>query len=201
MVGLGQSWADTQLSIVDPETCLRLGPNQVGEIWIQGGSVGQGYWRRPEETQATFSAEIAAEPTAGKWLRSGDLGFVFEGDLFITGRRKELIILQGQNHSPPVIEQAVQTADVNFRTGCGAAFSVGESPEKLILVQEVRSECPLTASELEKIARRALAEAEGLHLDELVLVESGALPKTSSGKIQRNLCQNAYLKGKLKKWN
>ncbi|MBT9544134.1 MAG: fatty acyl-AMP ligase [Candidatus Sericytochromatia bacterium] len=200
MVGLGQSWADTQLCIVDPETCQRLGPTQVGEIWIQGGSVGLGYWRRPEETQATFAAEIAAEPTAGKWLRSGDLGFIFEGDLFITGRRKELIILQGQNHSPPVIEQAVQTANTHFRTGCGAAFSVGESPEKLILVQEVRNECPLSASELEAIARKALAEAEGLHLDELVLVETGSLPKTSSGKIQRNLCQNVYLKGKLKKW-
>jgi len=200
MVGLGHTWGDTQICIVDPESCQRLGPHQVGEIWIQGGSVGQGYWRQPEVTASTFSAEIAAEPSAGKWLRSGDLGFLFEGSLFITGRRKELIILQGQNHSPPVIEQAVQQANAHFRTGCGAAFSVGESPEKLILVQEVRSECPLSPLELEKIARKALAEAEGLHLDELVLVESGALPKTSSGKIQRKFCQDLYLKGKLKKW-
>lgn len=200
MVGLGKTWGDTQLCIVDPETCQRLAPDQVGEIWIQGGSVGQGYWQRPAESLETFQAEIVDDPDARKWLRSGDLGFVFDNALFITGRRKELIILQGQNHSPQVIEQAVQKADPNFRTGCGAAFSVGESPEKLILVQEVRSECPLSAPELEKIARNALAEAEGLHLDELVLVESGALPKTSSGKIQRKHCQSAYLKGKLKKW-
>ncbi|MGE3727764.1 MAG: fatty acyl-AMP ligase [Candidatus Sericytochromatia bacterium] len=200
MVGLGQTWGDTQICIVDPESCQRLEPHQVGEIWIQGGSVGQGYWRQPEVTASTFSAEIAGEPAAGKWLRSGDLGFLFEGSLFITGRRKELIILQGQNHSPPVIEQAVQQGNAHFRTGCGAAFSVGESPEKLILVQEVRNECPLSPQELEKIARKALAESEGLHLDELVLVESGALPKTSSGKIQRKFCQDLYLKGKLKKW-
>lgn len=200
MVGLGQAWRDTRICIVDPETCQALGADQIGEIWIQGGSVAQGYWGRVAETEATFGAEIVGQAQAGKWLRSGDLGFVFEQQLYITGRRKELIILQGQNHAPQVIEQAVQKGCEHFRTGCGAAFSVGESPERLILVQEVREDCALPMSELEKIARKTLAETEGLHLDELVLVASGALPKTSSGKIQRNLCRQEYLKGKLKRW-
>jgi acyl-CoA synthetase (AMP-forming)/AMP-acid ligase II len=200
MVGLGHAWADTQICIVDPETCTRAAPDQVGEIWIQGPSVGQGYWLRETESQAVFGVQIADQPSAGGWLRSGDLGFIEDGQLFITGRIKELIILQGQNHSPQVVEQAVQKSDTVFRTGCGAAFAVGDSPEKLVLMQEVRPDCNFSIQELEQKARTALAEAEGLILDELVLVESGSLPKTSSGKIQRGNCQRDYLKGKIKKW-
>lgn len=200
LVGLGHPWSDTRLAIVDSETGRRCAHDQVGEIWVQGSSVGSGYWKRPKETQHIFRARLADAPDQGFWLRTGDLGFIWQGQLYFTGRLKELIIRQGQNYAPQTIERAVQQASTWFRTGCGAAFSVGEFPERLVLVQEVRRGCDLSAQELEQLARQALAEKEGLSLDDLVLVTAGSLPKTSSGKLQRRLIQSLYDKGKLSLW-
>lgn len=200
LVALGHPWSDTRLAIVDPATSRRCAPDQVGEIWLQGSSIGAGYWKRPEETASTFQARLAEAPEEGPWLRTGDLGFVWEEQLYLTGRLKELIILQGQNHAPQSIEQAVQAASPWFRTGCGAAFSVGESPERLVLVQEIHKDCKLSPQALEELARQALAESEGLPLDELVPVSAGSLPKTSSGKIQRRLIQSLYHTRKLSPW-
>jgi acyl-CoA synthetase (AMP-forming)/AMP-acid ligase II len=198
LTGLGHPWADTRLRIVNPDTATVCAADQIGEIWLQGGSLGRGYWRNPAESAAVFGAQLADEP--GLWLRSGDLGFVWEQDLFVTGRLKELVILQGQNHAPESIERAVQQANPIFRTGCGVAFSVGEAPERLVLVQEIRPDCTLSLSELTTLAREAVAAQEGLPLDTLQAVPAGSLPKTSSGKLQRRLTRSLYLNRKLKTW-
>ena len=165
---------------------------------MQGPSIGQGYWQRPELTQEVFQAEIKAE--SGHWLRSGDLGFIWQEQLFITGRMKELIILHGQNYHPQPLEQCVQASDKAFRPGNGAAFSVGANPEKLVIMQEVRKETQKSTEELKHAARIALSADFTLPLHELVLLKAGDLPKTSSGKIQRGRARDLYLKGKYKQW-
>jgi acyl-CoA synthetase (AMP-forming)/AMP-acid ligase II len=115
---------------------MPLGEESVGEIWIRGDNVTQGYWQKPRETEATFAARTAAGE--GPYLRSGDLGFVHEGELFITGRIKDLIIVRGRNHYPQDIEQTVEASYPSIRRGCSAAFSIhAEGEERLVVVAEV----------------------------------------------------------------
>lgn len=198
LVGVGRAWQGARLVVVDFEAQTPCSEAQIGEIWLQGPSIGQGYWQRPDETHHTFAARLAGED--GNWLRTGDLGFVWQDQLFVTGRIKELLILNGQNYYPEPIEQAVQAADPDFRTGCGAAFAVGQSPEQLVLVQEVRKQSCQSPQALLQKAREAISQSQGLPLSQLVLLPAGTLPKTSSGKVQRRRCQQAYLKGKYKRW-
>ncbi len=198
LVGLGRSWLDQRLSIIDPATRSRLAPGQVGEIWLSGASVAQGYWNRPEETEHTFRATREGLGD-GPWLRTGDLGFLHEGELFVTGRLKDLIIVRGRNHYPQDLERTVEESHPTLRPGCSAAFAVDTGQEEqLVVVQELHRLHEATPlEEVAAAARSAVASAHGIPLDTLVLIRHGTLPKTSSGKVQRNACRNAFLSGTL----
>ncbi len=195
IVSCGRPPEDQGVCIVDPETCLPCDDGQVGEIWVAAsGSVAQGYWRKPELTAQTFQAYTATGE--GPFLRTGDLGFVHAGELYVTGRRKELIIIRGRNYYPKDIETTVAATHPALRPGSGAAFSVTVAgQERLVVVQEVeRTQLrKLDTDEIVAAVRRAIAEQHDLQLYGLQLLKTGTLPKTSSGKIQRLQCRAGYL--------
>jgi acyl-CoA synthetase (AMP-forming)/AMP-acid ligase II/acyl carrier protein len=196
LVSCGTLHAGQELAIVDPAKGRRRGPGEVGEIWLSGPSVAAGYWRRPEESAAAFGARL--EDGTGPFLRTGDLGFVDGGELFIAGRLKDLIILRGRNHYPQDLEATAAASHPAFAGGFTAAFSVERrGEERLVLVQELR---PRSAVDLEVAAeaiRRAVAEEHEAQVEEIVLVAAGALPRTSSGKVQRGRCRDLLLSGEL----
>ncbi len=137
LVGCGQSLRDQEIVIVHPEKLTRCQPNEVGEIWLAGTSVARGYWNRSEETEGIFQARLA-ETGEGPFLRTGDLGFLKDGELFVTGRLKDLIIVAGHNHYPQDIELTVEGSHPSVRPGCCAAFSVDiDGEERLVIVTEV----------------------------------------------------------------
>jgi amino acid adenylation domain-containing protein len=191
LVGCGLPDADQQLVIVDPTTATRCERGQIGEIWLAGPSVAQGYWDA-QQTAGTFHARLGGE---GMFLRTGDLGFVHAQALFITGRLKDLLIIRGRNHYPQDIELTIERCHAALRPGCGAAFAITrDDEERLVVVQEVeRGARALPLDEVFAAMRRALAEQHELAAYALVLVEPGSIPKTSSGKIQRAACRAAFL--------
>jgi len=199
LVGCGRTWLEEKIAIVDPESLTECAVDQVGEIWVSGPSVAQGYWNRPEETQQTFNAYLADTRT-GPFLRTGDLGFLRNGELFITGRLKDLIIIRGRNHYPQDIELTVEQSHPALRPGYGAAFVVEiEGEEKLVVVQEVERS-HLRNLDVEQVVgdiRQALTAQHGLQVYRVVLVKTGTIPKTSSGKIQRHACRAKFLEGTL----
>jgi acyl-CoA synthetase (AMP-forming)/AMP-acid ligase II len=201
LVGCGRTWLDMQLVIADPETMTPCPPGTVGEVWVSGLSVAAGYWGRPQETEQSFRAYLADSGT-GPFLRTGDLGFIGDGELFLTGRRKDLLIIRGRNHYPEDIELTVQAAHAGLRTGCGAAFETWQDGQPLlVVVQEVeKSQRNLDLDQLLGDIRQTVAERHGLHVHDLVLLQSGSIPKTSSGKIQRHRCRLGYEQGTLKRW-
>ncbi len=194
LVGCGQALGDEAVAIVDPGTGLPREAGAVGEIWVSSGSVANGYWGRVEATSETFFAE---QPGAGKrrFLRTGDLGFLHEGELYVTGRLKDLLIVRGRNHYPQDLELTAERAHPALRPGCGAAFSVdGPSGEQVVLVfEQDRAHAGAPIEEVTAAVAAALAEQHDLSLRALMLVASGAIPKTSSGKIQRRACKQAWL--------
>lgn len=206
LVGCGGALLDQEIAIVSTETLTRCAPDQVGEIWVRGPSVAQGYWHRPEETQQTFQAHLV-DTGQGPFLRTGDLGFVRDGELFVTGRLKDMIIIEGRNLYPQDIEAAVEASHPAFRPGCCAAFAVDvANKERLVVVAEVdhrrsSAQCPaLTPQDIVKAARRAISERHDVMTHDLVLLKSGSIPKTSSGKLQRYACRAGYLAGSLEAW-
>jgi len=200
LVGCGHPWLDQRVLIVDPDARTPLDPGRVGEIWVAGPSVAQGYWGRPEETEATFDARLASGE--GPFLRTGDLGFFSDDELFVAGRLKDVLIIRGQNHYPQDIEETVQAVDPAFRNDSGAAFQVeGDGGERLIIVQEIdRAGRPLDPDALARRIRTAVAERHGIDIDEVVLVRNGTLPKTTSGKVRRHACRSAYEASRLSCW-
>lgn len=199
VVGCGQAWLEHEIAIVDPDSCTRLPEGQIGEIWVRGPSVALGYWEQPAATAETFNGYLAATGE-GPFLRTGDLGFLHQGELFVTGRRKELIIIRGQNHYPQDIEQTVEQAHAALQPGSGAAFAIEVgAEERLVVVHEVRRSHRQTIDHATVLAevRQAIAQEHQLQLYDLVLLETGGLPKTSSGKIQRRACHSSYLAGTL----
>ncbi|PSR19683.1 AMP-dependent synthetase [filamentous cyanobacterium CCP3] len=199
LVSCGQSVQDQEVVIVHPDQYLPCSSGRVGEIWVKGPSVAQGYWNQPEQTELAFRATLAGTET-GPYLRTGDLGFVQDGQLFVTGRIKDLIIIRGQNHYPQDIELTVERSHEAFRPNCGAAFSVEiKGAERLVVVYEVqRSFMRETHDEASfKEIRQAVAAEHGLDLYASVLVKTGSIPKTSSGKIRRRACRDAFLNGEL----
>jgi acyl-CoA synthetase (AMP-forming)/AMP-acid ligase II len=191
---------DQDVEIVDPQTCRRCLPGQIGEIWVRGASVAQGYWNRAQETAATFAAHVA-DDGAGPYLRTGDLGFLDHGELFVTGRVKDLIIIRGRNFYPHDVESVVRSSHPALNAGIGAAFSIDvEGEERLIVLHEVhRHELRrLPHEEVLGAARMALMSELGLPLQDLVLLTHGSLPKTSSGKIRRRASREAYLEQALR---
>lgn len=200
LAGCGYSTFDTKVVIAHPESLVQCAPNEVGEVWVSGPSVAQGYWQRPEETERTFQAYLA-DTKDGPFLRTGDLGFLRDGELFITGRLKDLIIIKGRNYYPQDIELSVEHSHSALRAGCGAAFSVEvDGEERLVITQEVERSYRrnLDVDELVQVIRRAVLFQHELLVYAVVLLEPGSIPKTSSGKIQRHACRIGFLSRNLK---
>lgn len=200
-VGCGHTFLDQRLVIADPDTQVELPELTVGEIWISGSSVGQGYWNRPNETRQTFHAYLR-DKEDGPFLRTGDLGFVKEGQLYVTGRIKDLIKIHGRNHYPNDVEATVQSVHPSLRVGCGAAFEIErEGKPALVIVQEVDRRCrSLDHVKLIGDIRQAISEQHALHVHDVQFLKSGSIPKTSSGKIQRFACRLGYENGTLPSW-
>jgi acyl-CoA synthetase (AMP-forming)/AMP-acid ligase II len=196
VVGCGRNIAGQRIAIVDPESCRRLGPDRIGEVWVGGPHVCKGYWRNSEATKSIFQARIADEGDH-HWLRTGDLGFMDEaGELFITGRIKDLIIVRGINYYPQDIENTVYDSHPALRRHCGAAFSLmtESNEEKVVLVQEVERthRRSLEIEEITACIREAVANQHEIAIDTIVLIPPGAIPKTTSGKIQRSLARRMW---------
>jgi len=199
LVGCGQNLLNQKIVIVDPKSLTPCPVNQVGEIWVSSSSVAQGYWNRREETEQAFHAYLA-DTGDGPFLRTGDLGFLQDGELFITGRIKDVIIIRGQNHYPHDIELTVEKSHPALRSGCGSAFAVEvKGEERLVVVQEVERSYlrKLNVNEVIESIRRAVTAEHALQLYATVLVKTGSIPKTSSGKIQRHACRSGFLTGSL----
>jgi len=199
IVGCGQCLEDLRVVIVDPATSTLCPANQVGEVWVAGGSIAQGYWNQPEQTQDVFHAYLA-DTGEGPFLRTGDLGFLLDNELFITGRIKDLMIIRGQNHYPQDIELTVENSHPALRPAAGAAFTVEvKGQEKLVVVQEVERSYlrKLNVQEVVTSIRQAVAAQHGLQVYATLLVKTGSIPKTSSGKIQRYVCRSLFLNGAL----
>ena len=198
MVSCGAPIGDLRVIIVDPETCTEAAPRRIGEIWVAGSSVGQGYWHNAGQTSRSFGA-ILSNTGEGPFLRTGDLGFVFERQLYITGRCDDLLIVRGLNHHPQDLEATARRSHPLLDAGFGAAFAI-DHPEgqRLALVHEVMRHGNTDFAPVLQAARTAVLAAHGLTLHSLVLVRSGTIPKTSSGKVQRRACRSAFLAGELK---
>lgn len=208
LVSCGTAWLDQEVAIVNPDTEARCPAAAVGEIWVSGPSVAQGYWGRLEDSERVFRARIAGEADGRTWLRTGDLGFLQDNQLYVAGRIKDLIIIDGRNHYPQDIEATLEMAHPALRANASAAFSVEmDGEEKLVVVAELEREHmpgrPGAASpeQLTAAARRVIAEQHTVQLHELVLIRTGYIPKTTSGKIQRHACQRGYLDGTLNRVN
>lgn len=196
LAGSGRSLVDQTIAIVDPESKTLSLPGQVGEIWARGDSIAQGYWDRPEETAESFAAYTTSGE--GPFLRTGDLGFLHEGELYVTGRRKDMIIMHGQNHYPQDIELTVERSHPALRPGCGAAFAIDVAgEERLVVVQEVNPIDPATTEAVMQGIRQAVSEAHEIPVYGVALIAPKTMFKTSSGKIQRFACRHAYLEGTL----
>ncbi|WP_149830554.1 non-ribosomal peptide synthetase [Streptomyces tailanensis] len=200
VVGCGTSVVGQQLRIVDPETAREVPPGTVGEVWVSGASVAQGYWERPEDTARTFRAHLA--PTGeGPFLRTGDLGYLGDGgELFVTGRLKDLITIRGRNCHPEDIEFTAVGAHPALRPAAGAAFSITEGDEeRLFIVHEIAGrqarDADLTA--VARAVRERVAAAHSLQAHAVVLVRPGGVPRTTSGKVQRRLCRERLRDGTL----
>jgi acyl-CoA synthetase (AMP-forming)/AMP-acid ligase II/acyl carrier protein len=195
LVGCGHTYMDTTVIIANPESLIRCEKGQVGEIWVSGGSIASGYWNRPEATQETFQAYLK-DTEEGPFLRTGDLGFLLDGELFVTGRLKDIIIIRGQNHYPQDIELTVQKSHPALRPNCGAAFSLEvEGEERVVVVQEVERSYlhKLNVDEVIEAIRKAVSQDHQLQIYGIVLLKTASIPKTSSGKIQRYLCRKLFL--------
>ncbi|MFC0438922.1 fatty acyl-AMP ligase [Kutzneria buriramensis] len=192
---------DTTLLIVDPDRRLPCAPNRVGEIWVDGPGKALGYYGLPDETRDTFRATLA-DDSDGEFLRTGDLGFVHDGEVFVTGRLKDLIIVHGLNHYPQDIEDSVRGCHAAVRAGGVAAFAVttGEDEptgERLVLFVELRQRRPneATIDEVVRAVRRAVYGDHRLAVHTVVLGLNGLVRKTTSGKVRRQACREAFESG------
>lgn len=196
LVGCGKSMPEQEIVIVNPETLTRCLPDEVGEIWVYGPSVGQGYWNRKEETEEIFRASLA--DSNGYFLRTGDLGFLQNGELFVTGRAKDLIIIRGRNLYPQDIEFTAESSHPALRKSGCAAFSVEvEKEERLVIVQELEFRQKPNYQEVIAAIRQALAQEHEVQAYAVVLIKPGSILKTSSGKIQRRAMKALFLEDKL----
>lgn len=220
LVGCGLPMPGTTVAIVNPESMTRCQPDEIGEVWVSSPSVGQGYWNRLEETETVFKSFIR-DTKEGPFLRTGDLGFLKDGEVFIRGRLKDLIIVRGNNHYPQDIEYTVEKSHPALRAGCSGAFSVDDDGEERVVVvvevaarsgtkdlrqrvevDQVRDSSSSDHEALDikavfKAIRTAVAEEHDLSIYAIKLIKSGTIPKTSSGKIQRTACRLAFLTERL----
>ncbi len=217
LIGCGHAMAQTRIVIAHTDSLTACAADEVGEIWVSGPSVTAGYWNRPEETESTFHAYLA-DTGEGPFLRTGDLGFLRAGELFVTGRLKDLIIIGGRNLYPQDIELTVEQSHAAVRPGGCVAFSVESvDEERLIVAAEVErsyrmvercpergaANChlpgrpPLETEAVVRAIRRAVAEEHDVRVHEVMLLRAGSIPKTPSGKVQRRACEARYLAGAL----
>lgn len=202
VVSCGRPVPGVRIAIVDPQTLRVCGPDEVGEIWIAGPNIAQGYWRRPEETEHTFSAYLA-DTGDGPFLRSGDLGFLRGGELFLTGRWADLITIDNSNHYPGDIEATVQQCHPAFLADRTAAFAVQSDPaaeNHLVVVQELDRAHQCSRAELAgaiDTARAQIANDHGIEAHAVVLVEPMRIPTTPTGKVRRSRCRQQFLDGTL----
>jgi amino acid adenylation domain-containing protein len=197
LVGCGHTLLEQQIVIAHPETLTGCQPDEVGEIWVSGPSVGHGYWNRPLETEQTFRAYLS-DTGEGPFLRTGDLGFLPNGELFVTGRVKDLIIIRGRNLYPQDIELTAERSHPSLRLGSGAAFSVEvDNEERLVVVQELEFRQKPNLEEVSAAIRQAVAEEHEVQAHAVVIIKPGSIPKTSSGKIQRRATRAQFLAGQL----
>jgi acyl-CoA synthetase (AMP-forming)/AMP-acid ligase II len=219
LVGSGHALEDTRIVIAHPESLTVCAPDQVGEIWVSGPSVTQGYWNRPEDTESACRAYLK-DTGEGPFLRTGDLGFMKGGELFVTGRLKDLIIISGRKLYPQDIELTVEQCHPALRPACCAAFSAdGPGEEQLIIAAEIepryqprmrspasgevrahpKGRLPLDIEAVVRAIRRAVAEEHDVRVHTVALLRAGQIPKTTSGKVQRHACQASFLKGTLER--
>ncbi len=219
LAGSGHILQGTKVVIADPESLTACAPDEVGEIWVSGPSVTQGYWNRPEDSERSCRACLK-DTGEGPFLRTGDLGFMKDGELFVTGRLKDLIIISGRKLYPQDIELTVEQSHPALRQACSAAFSSdGAGEEHLIIAAEVEpryrpavrkppvgeerarptGRLPLDVEAVVRAIRRAVAEAHDVRVHTVVLLRAGRIPKTTSGKVQRHICQASFLKGTLER--
>jgi amino acid adenylation domain-containing protein len=197
LVSCGKVLPDQRVVLVNPESQVSCGANEVGEIWVSGRSVAEGYWNSPQQTEETFKAHLS-NTGEGPFLRTGDLGVLQDGELFVVGRLKDLIIVRGLNHYPQDIEFTVQQCSTALRPTCGAAFSIDVAgEERLVVVQELARRSDADPRSLIETIREEIAEKHNLQIYAVVLVRPQTIPKTSSGKIQRSACRTAFLKSEL----
>ncbi|MDJ0687119.1 MAG: alpha/beta fold hydrolase [Xenococcaceae cyanobacterium MO_188.B32] len=199
LVGSGQNIPGQKIVIANPDNLTKCNDGEIGEIWATSNSVARGYWQRKEQTAEIFNAHLA-DTGDGPFLRTGDLGFLHNGELFVTGRLKDLIIIRGRNYYPQDIELTVDNSHPAVRIGCGAAFAVEiDGKEQLVITQEVKRSYlrKLNVEEVTKAIRNKVAREHELQPYAVVLLKTGSIPKTSSGKIRRHACKIGFLKDSL----
>ncbi|MFI4954384.1 MAG: SDR family NAD(P)-dependent oxidoreductase [Gammaproteobacteria bacterium] len=198
LMSCGPIYPEHEVIIVEPETLQASNTNKIGEVWIKSESVTQGYWGKPDISAEIFNARLA--DGSGPYLRTGDLGVLYEGELYITGRLKDLIIIQGRNIYPQDIEAAVEASHAAIRPDCTAAFSVEvNGQEQVVVVAEVeRTARKQDTSSLFAAIRKAVMEAAEIVPYSIQLLQPAQALKTTSGKIQRQATKHAYLAGELK---
>lgn len=211
IVSCGAPMDGLSVLIVDPQTQRPLPSGEIGEIWIQGACVTQGYWKRTMQTQETFEAspiplEQSGSPRGKGWLRTGDLGHLDDlGELYVVGRIKDVIIVRGVNHYPQDLEASAALSHRALRRDHTAAFSITDDSgrERVIVVQEVERSQRHGLIEAEVVAaiQAAVVNNHDIALNQIVLIRPGALPKTTSGKVQRSLTRQLWLQGQLEPWN
>lgn len=201
LVSCGHGWLGLEIKIVDPSTCSLLPNSRVGEIWVSGDNIVQGYWNNPEATENTFNATIQGNPKQ-RYLRTGDLGFIHKGSLYISGRLKDLIIVAGRNHHPVDIEHTTEQCHEVIRPGGTAVFSVDmEDRENLIVATELeRTARNIDIQAIEKTIRSAISIEHDLMVHDIVFLKPATCPKTSSGKVMRHACKLAWQQHKLTLW-
>ena len=198
VVSCGDPSPGTRVAIVCPDSRAKLDAREIGEIWVAGPGIAKGYWNRPDQSRETFEAR--STDGDGPFLRTGDLGYLDDDKLYVTGRLKDLIIVHGLNHHPQDIERTVEASHPDLRADCGAAFSVEhDSKEALVIVQELdrQSRNPDVGAIVDGIVE-AVTEEHGVQPQAIVLIKHGSCPKTTSGKIQRHAARTAFLEGTLR---
>ncbi|MGV0742952.1 fatty acyl-AMP ligase [Mycolicibacterium sp. XJ870] len=210
-VSCGQIARSQWAVIVDPDIAMEVPDGEIGEIWLHGNNIGRGYWGRPDETRKTFGATLQSRLTAGghaegspsdaTWLRTGDLGVYLGGELYVTGRTADLIVIEGRSHYPQDVEATVADASELVRRGYVAAFSVpgnDESAERLVVIAE---RAPRTGRADPQPAveaiRAEVAARHGFSVADVRFLPAGAIPRTTSGKLARRACRSQYLDGTL----
>jgi acyl-CoA synthetase (AMP-forming)/AMP-acid ligase II len=200
LVGCGATVGSMKVAIVDPDSRARRRPGEIGEIWISDPAVAIGYWRQPARSEATFEARLS-DSGDGPWMRTGDLGFLRDGQLFLSGRLKDMIIIRGANFAPQDIEWASQQSHVVVKSAECAAFSlIIDGEERLGVVQELNRETHPSQVDLEDVAstiRESISLGFEIRPYAVALVRRGTIPRTSSGKLQRQACRASLLRGEL----